>query len=271
MRIVATADLHYHARWSGPLQRLVEEVRDQAPDCLIVAGDVGHPRSRFQHGLDLFSSLDCLKLALAGNHDLWSGENSSQELWDYLLAETAHHAGFVWLDRENAQWGSLGICGTIGWYDYSARDLDLVLDQRDYHINKGMFNNDGNYIDWETTDHSFAASVLASFALRLDALCQDEEIVQVLVATHVPPFEENLVRKPGDLAWSIRNAYSGNLTLGRRIVQCPKVTHVISGHTHAGGRWRIQTPHGTVESYVVGSDYGRPACTVIDLPWISPV
>ena len=104
-----------------------------------------------------------------------------------------------------------------------------------------------------------------------DALCQDEEIVQVLVATHVPPFEENLVRKPGDLAWSIRNAYSGNLTLGRRIVQCPKVTHVISGHTHAGGRWRIQTPHGTVESYVVGSDYGRPACTVIDLPWISPV
>ena len=95
--------------------------------------------------------------------------------------------------------------------------------------------------------------------------------LQVLVATHVPPFEENLVRKPGDLAWSIRNAYSGNLTLGRRIVQCPKVTHVISGHTHAGGRWRIQTPHGTVESYVVGSDYGRPACTVIDLPWISPV
>jgi predicted phosphohydrolase len=271
MRIVATADLHYHQRWSEALRHLVAEVRREEPDCLIVAGDAGHPLSRFEQGLTLFSALKCRKVALAGNHDVWSGEQSSQVLWDHLLEEAAHRAGFAWLDRENVRLGSLGICGTIGWYDYSARDPDLVLQARDYYINKGMFNNDGNYVDWEQTDPGFAASVLTAFARRLDALCQDERVTQVLVATHIPPFEENLVRKPGDVAWNIRNAYTGNLTLGRRIVRCPKVTHVVSGHTHRGGRWQIETPHGMVESYVVGSDYGRPGYVVIDLPWITPV
>ena len=268
IRVLLSADLHYHIRSRPALERFAQQVQRERPDCLVLAGDLGHPLTNFQRALGLFSGLTCPKLALAGNHDVWSGEHDSQSLWDHLLEQAAHQAGFVWLDREIFHLGSLGICGTLGWYDYSARDMSVPLGLSDYYINKGMFNNDGNYIDWEATDEQFAAQELAAFVERLGRLWNDPAITQILVATHVPPFVENLERRPGDWAWSFGNAYFGNLTLGQAIVRCPKVTHVVSGHTHHGGVWSISAPHGLVESRVVGSDYGRPAYVILEFPWI---
>lgn len=268
MRIVVAADLHYHARWGKALREFARHVREKEPDCLILAGDIGHPLDNFRRGLALFADLRCPRLALPGNHDLWAGEYDSQTLWDETLEATARTAGYIWLERDNYRLGSLGICGTVGWYDYSARDPSLEINDDDYYVNKGMFNNDGNYVDWAHTDPAFAGQVLAAFGDRQSALCDDPDITQVLVVTHVPPFDENLVRKPGDFAWAFGNAYFGNLTLGQAIVRCPKVSHVVSGHTHHGGRWQITAPHGLIESYVVGSDYGQPAYVVLDFPWI---
>ena len=268
MRIVVATDLHYHTRWEKALQGFAQQVRDAEPDCFILAGDIGHPLDNFRRGLALFADLDCPRLALAGNHDLWAGKYDSQTLWDQVLEATAREAGFVWLERDNVRLGSLGICGTLGWYDYSAREPGLEISDEDYYVNKGMFNNDGNYVDWERSDQEFAAQIVEGFSVRLSALCDDPSVTQILVATHVPPFEENLVRKPDDFAWAFGNAYFGNLTLGQAIVRCPKVSHVVSGHTHYGGRWQITTPHGLIESYVVGSDYGQPASVVLDFPWI---
>lgn len=268
MKVIVAADLHYHPDLERVFQLFARQIRRENPDCFILAGDVGHPLRNFQRGLALFSGLDCPRLALAGNHDLWSGEYSSQELWDHLLEESVREAGFAWLDRETVRLGSLGLCGTLGWYDYSACDPSLVVNDEDYFTNKGMFNNDGNCVDWSHTDQEFAAQILQDFSSRLMDLCRDKAISQVLVITHVPPFEQNLVRKPDDFAWSFSNAYLGNLSLGQVIVRCPKVTHVVSGHTHAGGRWQVAAPHGVIESYVVGSDYGQPAYVTLDFPWI---
>ncbi len=243
MKIVATADLHFHPRWAKALTRLARDIHDERPDCLIVAGDVGHPLHHFRQGLALFADIPCPRLALAGNHDLWSsGDHTSETLWNGVLAEAAHQAGFAWLDGEVRRLGSLGLCGTLGWYDYSARDPRLELADQDYYINKGMFNNDGNFVDWAWADQEFAAAVLAGFQERLAGLCQDPAIGQIVVATHVPPFEQNMVRKEDDFAWTFGNAFFGNLTLGQAILSCPKVSHVISGHSHHGGRWQIPRP-----------------------------
>ncbi len=268
MRIVIASDLHYQSLWASTLERFAQRVQSERPDCFILAGDIGHPLSNFARGLALFDALTCPRLALAGNHDVWSGEHDSQSLWDHLLEEAAEQAGFVWLDRNNCRLGSLGVCGTLGWYDYSARDPNLPVSEQDYFVNKSMFNNDGNFVDWPYTDQAFAARLLAEFSDRLGRLCQDASVTQVLVVTHVPPFEENLEDRPDDMTWAFNRAYAGNLTLGKRIGACSKVSHVVSGHVHSGGHWQIAMPEGTVESYVVASDYGRPAYVVLDFPWI---
>jgi predicted phosphohydrolase len=268
VRIVIAADLHFHPRWERAMERFAQEVHDERPDCFILAGDVGHPLSNFRRGLAFFADMDCPRLVLAGNHDVWSGEHSSQALWDHLLEDAARTAGYVWLERESFHLGNLGICGTLGWYDYSARDPDLTVTEQDYFINKGMFNNDGNYVDWAYTDQEFSDQILRAFAQRLVALSQNPTISQILAVTHVPPFEENLVRKPGDFAWNFCTAYAANLTLGKVLTRFRKVTHVVSGHTHHGGHWRIASLYGFVESYVVGSDYGQPAYLVLEFPWI---
>ena len=62
-------------------------------------------------------------------------------------------------------------------------------------------------------------------------------MTEIVVATHVPLFEEQTFRKPRDYQWELSGAYFGNFTTGRDVLACPKVTHVVSGHTH----------HATVE------------------------
>ena len=73
MRIIITADLHYRPSQRETYVQFSHWVKAQAPDCLIIAGDVGHPLRLFRRALQLFADLDCPKLVLAGNHDVYKG------------------------------------------------------------------------------------------------------------------------------------------------------------------------------------------------------
>ncbi len=178
--------------------------------------------------------------------------------------------------------GAPGGTATIGWHrelqDRRTRHLrhaGLVrllgqrrvagVRRRDYALQKGRVNNDARCLDWPWGDREFAAELLAGFEQRLGALAADSGVRDTLVVTHVPPFEANMLRKPGDFAWNFSNAYFGNFTLGRAIAACPKVSHVVSGHTHVGASWRAPGAAGEILSSVVDSDYGRPATVELNL------
>lgn len=264
-RVIVTADLHYHLQWHEVLEAFARSVKRARPDCLVVAGDVGHPLHHFVAGLRLFADLPCLKLVLAGNHDLWTGVYHSERLWKSELALASRRYGFHWLEAESFKSGKLGICGTLGWYDYSAKDPSLGFTDRDYAVNKSQVNNDAHYLDWRWSDREFADELVAQFERRLAALHADPAVAEILVVTHVPPFEANILRKSGDPFWNFSNAYFGNLTLGKVIAACPKVRRVVSGHTHVGGTWRVPGVAGEIISYVVDSEYGRPAMIELDL------
>ena len=87
MRILVSGDLHYQPATRPAYVAFAAWVRDQAPDCFILAGDVGHPLRLFRRGLDLFAQLDCPRLFIAGNHDLYRGEHDSRTLWERVLPE----------------------------------------------------------------------------------------------------------------------------------------------------------------------------------------
>jgi predicted MPP superfamily phosphohydrolase len=263
MRIIVTSDTHYHAEWQQRLAAFVGEIAALKPDAVILAGDVGEGLGGFGGMLDLLQPLDCPRLIVAGNHDLWADRQASSEArWTEILPRLTREHGAIWLEADNWCKDGLGICGTIGWYDYTARDPSLPVTDADYAMMKQLYNVDGLRIDWHYTDIDFANRVGEAFAARLAALDADPAIREILVVSHVPAFEVAMVRKPGNKTWNFSNAYFGNLTLGKRIVASSKVTRVVSGHTHVG----INAQVGAIEVRVIPSDYGSPAYVVLDYP-----
>ena len=259
MRIVITADLHYRPTERQRYLALVQRIAAQQPDCLVVAGDVGHPLRLFRRGLELFETLRCPKMLVAGNHDLYRSEHSSRALWESILPQVAQHAGFVWLESQSLQLGDVGICGTMGWYDYSTSAAHLAVPADAYRLLKELVNHDADYIDWPWSDRAMARYLQRGFDRRLAALAADPTVARILVVTHMPIFDEMIPSYPQSEKWSLLRAYMGNLALGEVVRACPKVTHVISGHVHRSSAWRLARVTGSaIDCRVIGANGGVP-------------
>lgn len=112
------------------------------------------------------------------------------------------------------------------------------------------------------------ASLADALMERLTRVAADPTVRSIVVVTHVPVVEAQMVRRPDDPRWSFSNAYFGHLTLGARVVSEPKVRAIVSGHTHCAVRALHDRPDargGPIDVRVVGSDYGAPTFVVIDL------
>lgn len=258
MRIVVTADLHYRPADRQRYLDLVEQIAAQRPDCLIVAGDVGHPLRLFRRGLALFDALRCPKLFVAGNHDLYRSEYDSRTLWESILPQEVQRAGFLWLEEQTVQFGGVGICGTLGWYDYSTRAAHLALPAAAYPQLKELVNHDADFVDWPWSDRAMARYLQRGFGRRLAALEADPAVHQIVVITHMPIFDVMIPTYPHSERWSLLRAYMGNLGLGEVVRVSPKVTHVVSGHLHHGGAWQVAGASGAIDCRVIGARNSFP-------------
>lgn len=283
MRILITADLHYPPAQRAAYVAFAAWAAAQQPDCLIIAGDVGHPLRLFRRALQLFAELDCPKLVLAGNHDVYRGEVDSRTLWEQALPQVARSEGFVWLEDEvvelpvddaqqpgfSAETGLPGrrvaVVGTLGWYDYSARSPHLAHDDATLRTMKQLVNHDADYIDWPWSDVAMARYLARGFAERLRRASDNPAVGQVLVVTHVPIFEEMVPVYPESEFWSLQRAYAGNFTLGELVRRTPKVTHVVSGHIHRAGCWTVPGDFGPIDVRLVGSQKDALQAVVLDL------
>ncbi|NWG22534.1 MAG: metallophosphoesterase [Chloroflexi bacterium] len=266
MRIIITADLHYRPASRDAYLAFAQQIHSRAPDCFIIAGDVGHPLRLFQRGLQLFRDLPCPRAVIAGNHDVYRGEYGSRTLWEEWLPRIAREEGFIWLEQDVLALGSLGICGTMAWYDYSSRAPHLPLSDHEYRMLKGQVNHDADYIDWPWSDRAMARYLAKGFSSRLGGLVANPAVRQILVVTHMPIFEPAVPPRPESAFWSLLSAYLGNFTLGRLVFDQPKVTHVVSGHLHRAGRWTLPGRYGPVECHIVGSRPGEPFAVELTLP-----
>lgn len=270
MRILITADLHYRPSQREIFAAFAGWVEAQQPDCLVVAGDVGHPLRLFRRALQLFAGLDGPRLLLAGNHDLYRGEMDSRTLWEQALPAATREEGFIWLEDETirlplAGGRTLAIVGTMGWYDYSARAPHLELDDDALRAAKRLVNHDADFIDWPWSDVAMARYLARRFADRLSRAAADPAVSQILVVTHVPIFEQAVPNHPESEFWSLMRAYAGNFTLGEVVLDTPKVTHVVSGHIHRTGHWTVPGRFGPIDARLVGSQKGEPRAVVLDL------
>jgi 3',5'-cyclic AMP phosphodiesterase CpdA len=265
MRIIVTADLHYEAANRQLYVDFAHWIADQRPDCFILAGDLGHPLRLFQRCLQLFEDLACPKLVLAGNHDVYAGEHSSRLLWEHELKRVARAEGFVWLEQQPMRLGAIGVCGTMGWYDYSSAASHLSLEHHEYRSLKPLVNHDADYVNWPWSDRAMARYLAKSFSGRLQTLHADPSVEQILVVTHMPIFKQAIPDYPESDYWTLLQPYLGNITLGNMVEKHAKVSHVISGHIHRPGRWAVDTDHGKIDFRVVGSKRGGLRAVTLEL------
>ena len=174
--------------------------------------------------------------------------------------------GLCWLERAPLIVGRVGIIGTMAWYDYSAADPALIVPDNYYAAIKGRISNDAHWIDWSWSDVEVARILRDRLVDQLDRLDRNPLVDRIMVVTHVPLFEEQLLRNPDNFAWSVANAYFGNLETGRVVSAFPKVRVVVSGHLHTTRTAVVRRRRSPdIQTLVIGSDYGDPAWVQIDL------
>jgi predicted phosphohydrolase len=263
-RIIVTSDLHLGITGKYQLRTLAENIAAERPDLTILAGDIGEGMRNFVACLDIFSCLPGVVGVLAGNHDVWARYGyHSKDLWECYLPRAVRAAGMLWLEDMTWRHDGVAVVGSMAWYDYSAADTAVPPYPPEFFaVNKGKYNADGWHIDWPWADSEFADRLGERLIARLDHAEHDASLRAILVVTHVPLCEEQIVRRVGNLRWGLGNAYFGNLTLGRRVLQYQKVRAIISGHTHVGRKGDTSRQHcpgaSPVQVMVVPSDYQQP-------------
>jgi hypothetical protein len=261
VKLAITADLHLPITTPERLRELAREIVAFEPAALVVAGDIGESHVYVQRCLELFrQEIPCPIWVLAGNHDLWAHPPyDSKRLWEERVPAIVEETGCHWLEGSSFQLGDVAVAGTIAWYDYSAVDPSVKATALQFAQEKWNYNADALRIDWAWSDPELAERVSIPFLAALDHLERDPRVRQIVVVTHVPVLEEQMSRDSGNPSWAFSNAYFGNLTLGGRVLERSKVSHIISGHTHVGRQARVERAGAPpVEVHVLASQYEAP-------------
>lgn len=264
-KLLFTADLHWGIpRGMVANNALFEGLKENTPDVLVLAGDIGHAEN-FEACLQTFADLNCVKVLVPGNHDIWVSNDDTRgdswEVYTHHLPNLARKYGFHYLDQAPLhfpEW-KLSLVGNINWYDYSWSEeafTSLFPDEVHRLYSKRFLrgqHNDFNFIRWHHDDKSFTKKIVADLGGHLQ-LASDLGH-KVIVVTHHPACRAisfpRLDSQPtiDSLLWE---ALSGNQILEEELMKFKHcIAYLFSGHTH---RERKEDWQG-IEGYNIGGDY----------------
>lgn len=294
MRILVTADLHYNiGRSKGPVQqlagRVLAEAAIQGPSALVIVGDTaGADLEQLRQCLELFADFDGSKLLVPGNHCLWCrpGEDSVDR-YERIVPGVAREAGFEVLDHNPVVMGSVGLVGSIGWYDYSFRQESLGIPRQFYeakvspgaavylggheqllrthgealsrrNLSFAARWMDGAHVRLPMSDEQFTQQLAEKLTRQLDQL--SARVDRIVAFIHHLPFEQ-LVPKDRPDRFAFAAAYMGSQRVGDVLLSCPQVTDVYCGHSH----WPLRRRIGHLNVINIGSTYTQKRLEILDL------
>lgn len=231
MKISFLSDLHREHTSTSAINALTEEVKKDEPDVVVILGDLGSTPEVVQL---CASEIDfrCPVAFVAGNHDIWASPPSypsSLDLLNNFIPRLCATKDWTYLEEENLVIGDITIVGTLAWYDYSAAHPREMSEQTVRSF-KARAHNDHKFVKMPFTDKQFSTFLREKFVSRLSQVKTD----RIVVATHVPILEEQLIRDFSNLDDGKMQAMYGNLTLGDIVKKDNRVELVMSGHTHRG-------------------------------------
>lgn len=247
MRIAYTSDLHVdisQRNWEL-VPYLCEVLKIIDPDVFVIAGDISPELGDLEYALDCFSVLQCLKLFVPGNQDIWvlSEElqekgHDSYEKYYFYLPDVCRRNNFVPLWMEPIIYQGVAFVGSIGWYDHATGpgDADEALPLRHQYLLDSTWN-DMRWACWSDLSMMIEGrsetarrpdpEVAREFNLRLDgdieSFSRDAVVREVVVVTHYPPFAE--LSADGV-------PFPGSRDTGSILFSHDKVSTSISGHIH---------------------------------------
>jgi predicted phosphodiesterase len=253
MRIAFTSDVHtdHHAANRLVWQEMVTILQELAPDVFVCCGDVAAEEKQFGMTLMALERVACPKLFVPGNHDVWVQKAAwvergitSQQKYYQLLPALCRAAGVHPLWLEPYVLGEVAFCGSLGWYDYSLRnvELDTHITVQDYRRKtfQDLVWNDGRFVHWlaaETSEgsrkHLSDEAITAHMVQALAQQLQDVEshVQHIVGVTHMLPFR-SMMHYRHEARADYFGAFMGSVLLGEVWQSCPKVTLVLAGHTH---------------------------------------
>ena len=266
MRLAITADLHWgtHEKGDAATELMLSFLRQQMPDALILAGDVG-AGEHFEECLAHFDDFTCRKALIPGNHDIWVTDadprGDSLQVYREHLPKMCSAHGFHYLDQAPIviPESELAIVGSINWYDYSWSIDQLRNRVHDWEerLRTKVFSrgrhNDARFVRWPLDDRQFTSEVVATFTRHLeDALAR---VRQAIVVTHHPPFYGLTFPRllpPITVDGLLWDAFSGNRELETVLNRfSDRIPFVFCGHTHRARESTLGKIHG----YNIGGDY----------------
>ena len=265
--IVFASDLHLGITTESALVERFEPVAALEPRALVLVGDIAESPAAFRRALRLLADVAPLRGYVPGNHDIWSrGGVPSALLLRDVLPTIAAEEGWEALEGRIWRLDDVAVVATMGWYDYSAIGAShRHLSAQEIARQKRAHVNDATQIDWPWSDVEVAARCREGVERRLRQLQADSGVRRVLVASHVPAFEEQMSRMPDSPRWELSNAYFGHLTLGEVIRRFEKVSDVVSGHTHFARDAVVpRSGMAPLRVQVIGSEYRAPAFVALD-------
>lgn len=246
MKVFVTGDLLWHSSTRGDravveMSRwLKDEVRPE--DVFLSLGNMAESPDDFREILSLFHGLHCRKLALCGNREIWTRTDTPSHEKKAAMAHIMGTMGFGHLEDEPFCVGSLGICGVMGWYDYSMRD-DIEVPLSAYQ-NKTFPGhslpswNDALYAKWGISDEAVTQLQVERLERHLKAL---HSCHHILVGTHHLATRELLVGPRFLMPKVVRyaNAFQGSQRFHQVLCAHPNVRWVFCGHIQHSKRVNV--------------------------------
>jgi putative phosphoesterase len=280
LRFALVSDLHIDInekrRFSTFTSTLIDYLSTLSIDGLIVTGDIAGKNSYLDKFFRLSSKLEIeYQIFVPGNHDVWVNHKAEDLSWFQLeqyLPQLCQKYGWHYLPGDPLSIGQIGIVGTMGWYDYSLRNMiwDDVVNFSDYERKVNP------HTGYRWMDRSFAKfgkstdeDLLLHFLQQLECDIQlsleinpskmivcTHFVPKMIVCTHFVPFRE-FVQYHGVLANDYFTAFYGSSKLGELILKYAselKQMAVVFGHTHQP---KIQTLYESITGYCVPIGYPR--------------
>jgi predicted phosphohydrolase len=289
MRIVITSDLHYNiARSRAPTEALAAEICRKGGDCLLLVGDsASTDLGILEEVFGLFESFRGVRLAVAGNHELWAapGEDSLAR-YEHGLRQVCEASGVHYLDAEPFRLDGVGFVGSLGWYDFSFRPSRMKIPLRFYQhkVGPGAAERldglrrlvegaadvgpaarevttrwmDGVRVRLPMGDGAFTEWIVSRLRAHLERMQAEAE--RIIVGVHHLPFAE-MVPHSVNPNWEFATGFLGSELIGEAILDYPKVSHVFCGHSHRSMSCR----KGGLVCRSIGSTYREKQYEVLDL------